>query len=55
MSTSDGIPTTVKWGKQTIEIKIIPANGVKGLKAELEERTGVPFDRMKLMPKSKGT
>lgn len=51
---SDGFPTTVKWGKETLEIKLIPANGVKGLKAELEEMTGVPSDRMKLMPKSKG-
>lgn len=51
---SDGIPTIVKWGKEKIEMKLVPAHGVKGLKTELEERTGVPFDRMKLMPKSKG-
>mmetsp|Transcript_22732 Transcript_22732/g.21864 ORF Transcript_22732/g.21864 Transcript_22732/m.21864 type:complete len:569 (-) Transcript_22732:75-1781(-) len=51
---SDGFPIVVKWGKKTLEIKIIPSNGVKGLKAELEEMTGVPTDRMKLMPKSKG-
>lgn len=30
-------------------------SGVKGLKTELEEKTGVPADRMKLMAKSKGT
>lgn len=29
-------------------------SGVKGLKTELEEKTGVPADRMKLMAKSKG-
>lgn len=51
---SDGIPTIVKWGKEKIEMKLVPAHGVKGLKTELEERTGVPSDRMKLMPKSKG-
>lgn len=48
------IPITVKWGKETISIELIPANGVKGLKADLESKTGVPADRMKLMPKSKG-
>eukprot|EP00586_Coscinodiscus_wailesii_P018411 CAMPEP_0172495218 /NCGR_PEP_ID=MMETSP1066-20121228/64693_1 /TAXON_ID=671091 /ORGANISM="Coscinodiscus wailesii, Strain CCMP2513" /LENGTH=151 /DNA_ID=CAMNT_0013266741 /DNA_START=146 /DNA_END=597 /DNA_ORIENTATION=+ len=47
-------PILVKWGKESIDMELKPANGVKGLKAELEERTGVPCDRMKLMPKSKG-
>lgn len=51
---ADGIPLTVKWGKETVIMKLIVDGGVKGLKAELEERTGVPADRMKLMPKSKG-
>jgi len=51
---SEGIPTIVKWGKEKIEMKLVPAHGVKGLKTELEEKTGVPVDRMKLMPKSKG-
>jgi len=51
---SEGIPTTVKWGKETISLTLIPSHGVKGLKFELEEKTGVPADRMKLMPKSKG-
>eukprot|EP00565_Helicotheca_tamesis_P003628 CAMPEP_0185740362 /NCGR_PEP_ID=MMETSP1171-20130828/37592_1 /TAXON_ID=374046 /ORGANISM="Helicotheca tamensis, Strain CCMP826" /LENGTH=588 /DNA_ID=CAMNT_0028412183 /DNA_START=45 /DNA_END=1811 /DNA_ORIENTATION=- len=51
---SEGIPTIVKWGKETIELKLLPDNGVKGLKAELEERTGVPVERMKIMAKSKG-
>ena len=53
-SPSEGYPTVVKWGKETIELKLVPVNGVKGLKAELEEKTGVPHDRMKCMPKSKG-
>lgn len=48
------VPLTVKWGKETISIELIPSNGVKGLKADLESKTGVPADRMKLMPKSKG-
>ena len=48
------IPATIKWGKQTIELTLRPENGVKGLKAELEEQTGVPVGRMKIMPKSKG-
>lgn len=51
---SDGIVTVVKWGKEKIEMTLVPEHGVKGLKTELEERTGVPIDRMKLMPKSKG-
>lgn len=51
MSTYD---VSVKWGKETIEIKYDPSTGVKGLKAELQERTDVPADRMKVMAKSKG-
>lgn len=51
---SDGFKTIVKWGKESLEITIVPGNGVNGLKADLEEKTGVPADRMKLMPKSKG-
>jgi len=53
-SPSEGYPTVVEWGKETIDLRLVPANGVKGLKAELEEKTGVPNDRMKCMPKSKG-
>ena len=49
------VPISVKWGKETIEFNFVPATGVKGLKAELEEKTSVPRDRMKIMPKSKGT
>ena len=47
-------PCTVKWGKEKVEIDLVPAAGVRGLKAELEEKTGVPVERMKVMPKSKG-
>jgi len=53
MSTS-AIKAVVKWGKKTIEIDLIPSNGVSALKSELEDKTGVPKERMKLMPKSKG-
>eukprot|EP00555_Chaetoceros_dichaeta_P004829 CAMPEP_0198257650 /NCGR_PEP_ID=MMETSP1447-20131203/7255_1 /TAXON_ID=420782 /ORGANISM="Chaetoceros dichaeta, Strain CCMP1751" /LENGTH=609 /DNA_ID=CAMNT_0043944595 /DNA_START=144 /DNA_END=1973 /DNA_ORIENTATION=- len=53
MSTS-AIKAVVKWGKKTIEIELIPSNGVIALKSELEDKTGVPQERMKLMPKSKG-
>jgi len=48
------VTITVKWGKETISIELVPSNGVKGLKGDLESKTGVPADRMKLMPKSKG-
>eukprot|EP00591_Stephanopyxis_turris_P004323 CAMPEP_0195519598 /NCGR_PEP_ID=MMETSP0794_2-20130614/15121_1 /TAXON_ID=515487 /ORGANISM="Stephanopyxis turris, Strain CCMP 815" /LENGTH=589 /DNA_ID=CAMNT_0040648781 /DNA_START=60 /DNA_END=1829 /DNA_ORIENTATION=+ len=48
------IPMNIKWGKETIDINLIVSNGVPSFKKELEERTGVPCDRMKLMPKSKG-
>ncbi|KAL7530810.1 hypothetical protein ACHAXR_006639 [Thalassiosira sp. AJA248-18] len=46
--------TNVKWGKETIEIQLDPSAGVAGLKSELQARTGVPMERMKIMPKSKG-
>ncbi|KAL9187756.1 hypothetical protein ACHAXT_006134 [Thalassiosira profunda] len=44
----------VKWGKETLEIQMDPSAGVAGLKSELQARTGVPSERMKIMPKSKG-
>ena len=47
-------PIVVKWGKETVKVSLVPSGGVKGLKAELEEKTGVPQDRQKIMPKSKG-
>mmetsp|Transcript_19138 Transcript_19138/g.41445 ORF Transcript_19138/g.41445 Transcript_19138/m.41445 type:complete len:574 (-) Transcript_19138:161-1882(-) len=46
--------TNVKWGKESIEIQLDPSAGVSGLKSELQSRTGVPMERMKIMPKSKG-
>jgi hypothetical protein len=49
------VPLNVKWGKEAIKIDFVVDSGVKGLKTELEEQTGVPADRMKLMAKSKGT
>ncbi|KAL3810838.1 hypothetical protein ACHAXA_007493 [Cyclostephanos tholiformis] len=45
---------TVTWGKECIEIELDPSAGVSGLKSELQARTGVPLDRMKVMAKSKG-
>ncbi len=46
--------TNVTWGKESIEIQLDPSAGVSGLKLELQSRTGVPMERMKVMPKSKG-
>lgn len=46
--------TNVKWGKESIVIELDPSAGVSGLKSELQARTGVPMERMKIMPKSKG-
>lgn len=51
---TDTVPLSVKWGKETIIFDFVVAGGVKGLKTELEEKTRVPCDRMKLMAKSKG-
>lgn len=51
---TDTVSLSVKWGKETIALNFIVAGGVKGLKTELEEKTRVPSDRMKLMAKSKG-
>ena len=48
------VPLSVKWGKETVSFDFVVAGGVKGLKTELEEKTRVPADRMKLMAKSKG-
>eukprot|EP00539_Tryblionella_compressa_P005064 CAMPEP_0178761580 /NCGR_PEP_ID=MMETSP0744-20121128/16087_1 /TAXON_ID=913974 /ORGANISM="Nitzschia punctata, Strain CCMP561" /LENGTH=566 /DNA_ID=CAMNT_0020416205 /DNA_START=17 /DNA_END=1717 /DNA_ORIENTATION=+ len=52
--TTDTVPLSVKWGKETVTLDFVVAGGVKGLKTELEEKTRVPADRMKLMAKSKG-
>ena len=53
--SADSIPISVRWGKETVAFSFFPASGVKGFKTELEEKTGVPSDRMKIMAKSKGT
>ena len=45
---------TVKWGKESYDFVLHASAGVKGLQVELEERTGVPRDRMKILAKSKG-
>jgi len=52
---SGTVPLSVKWGKETFDFDFVVAGGVKGLKTELEEKTRVPADRMKIMAKSKGT
>jgi ubiquitin carboxyl-terminal hydrolase 14 len=53
--TTDTVPLSVKWGRETITLEnFVIAGGVKGLKTEIEEKTRVPADRMKLMAKSKG-
>jgi hypothetical protein len=41
-------------GKESIEVQLDPTGGVFGLKSELQARTGVPMERMKVMAKSKG-
>ncbi|EED93637.1 predicted protein [Thalassiosira pseudonana CCMP1335] len=46
--------TSVKWGKETITLDLDPTANTAGLKSTLQSLTGVPVDRMKLMPKSKG-
>lgn len=51
---TDTILLSVKWGKESFDISFDTSLGVKGLKANLQEKTGVPVDRMKIMPKSKG-
>jgi hypothetical protein len=51
---TDTVPLNVKWNKDSFNVNFVVAGGVKGLKNELEEKTGVPADRMKLMAKSKG-
>jgi hypothetical protein len=51
---SMAVPLVVKWGKESISLEFAVASGVKGLKGELEEATGIPADRMKLMAKTKG-
>jgi len=51
---TDTVPLNIKWGKETFKVDFVVGGGVKGLKAELEEKTNVPSDRMKLMAKSKG-
>jgi len=45
---------SVTWGKESIEVQLDPTAGVSGLKSELQARTGVPMERMKVMAKSKG-
>jgi len=52
--SEESIPIIVKWGKETMSLSLTPSLGVKALKSNLYEKTQVPMERMKLMPKSKG-
>lgn len=51
MDPTTTIPIVIKWGKESLSYDFCPAAGVKHWKQELEERTGVPADRVKLMAK----
>ncbi len=53
-ASSSSIPLSVKWGKKVLEFPFCVETGPKGLKRELEERTGVPAERQKVMAKTKG-
>jgi ubiquitin carboxyl-terminal hydrolase 14 len=48
------VPLVIKWNKETVNLSFVPEAGVKSLKSDLEDVTGVPADRMKIMAKSKG-
>ena len=48
------VSLNVKWGKETFTISFDPTKGVSDLKSILQNKTNVPTERMKLMPKSKG-
>lgn len=54
MMTSETFSAIVTWGKESIEIRLDPSAGVSGLKQTLQNLTGVPMERMKVTPKSKG-
>ena len=52
-SPPSSLRLTVKWGKKSVDVEsFVPAAGVKPFKQELEELTGVPADRCKLLSKS---
>ncbi|CAB9520261.1 protein ligase UBR1 [Seminavis robusta] len=51
---TETVPLNVKWNKESFKVDLVVTDGVKGLKDALEEKTGVPAERMKLMAKSKG-
>ena len=54
MSTEEGRPTTVKWGKEVIKFYFPVEKGGDALKEILHEKTNVPLARMKVMSKTKG-
>lgn len=44
----------MKWNKESFQISHDPSTGYAGLTEQLQKKTNVPVDRMKLMAKSKG-
>jgi len=53
-NNKEGIEVAIKWGKETIELLLIPIDGVKAFKVQIQQKTGIPINRIKLFPKSKG-
>lgn len=43
-----------KWGSTVIEFSYDPSTGPKALREELEQRTNIPTERIKIMSKTKG-
>ncbi|GAX15667.1 ubiquitin carboxyl-terminal hydrolase 14 [Fistulifera solaris] len=52
--SADSVTLEIKWGKETLEYSGAPAAGVKHWKQEIQDLTGVPAERVKLMAKTKG-
>ncbi len=46
---------TVNWNKNAYTIAFSPAAGVPALRQSIQDATGVPIDRQKIMPKTKKT
>ena len=45
---------TVNWNKADYKVTCDPSLGVQNLKEQLQALTGVPANRARLMPKTKG-
>lgn len=46
---------TVNWNKNTYTVPFSAAAGVAAVKQSIQDQTGVPIDRQKIMPKTKKT